>query len=239
VTPVHLASSVDLPPWQFAANVAIRSALRFVQSPDRSGMVLRVNPLIEAVVLHPGVFAGLLKSDCAVRTADRAAESLGPVVHVAQLANKQPRVASANVTRDPERTEGLAECTKAVGDATEGTNHGGKARGDWRSVANQLFACSACNCLSGTFEPGASLAPMQYNEILARRIVAEVGRSSVDGGALQSVMLHEVARRLKIDEASAESAMHRAVAERWLVVEGSSLYRMRLTEAGRALSATR
>jgi hypothetical protein len=32
-----------------------------------------------------GVFAGLLKRDCAVRTADRAAESLGPVVHVAQV----------------------------------------------------------------------------------------------------------------------------------------------------------
>jgi hypothetical protein len=52
---------------------------------------------------------------------------------------------------------------------------------------------------------------MQYNEILARRLVAEVARSSIDGGALQPVMLHEVARRLKIDEASAESAMFRAV----------------------------
>jgi hypothetical protein len=55
------------------------------------------------------------------------------------------------------------------------------------------------------------LAAMQYNEILARRIVPEVARSSVDGGTLQPVMLHEVARRLKIDEASAEAAMYRAV----------------------------
>jgi hypothetical protein len=53
---------------------------------------------------------------------------------------------------------------------------------------------------------------MQYNEVLARRIVAEVARSSVDGGTLQPIMLHEVARRLKIDEASAEAAMYRAVA---------------------------
>ena len=80
---------------------------------------------------------------------------------------------------------------------------------------------------------------MQYNEILARRIVAEVARSSVDGGTLQPVMLHEVARRLKIDEASAEAAMYRAVAERWLIVEGSSLYRVRLTAAGLALSLSR
>jgi len=72
---------------------------------------------------------------------------------------------------------------------------------------------------------------MQYNEILARRIVAEVARSSVDGGTLQPVMLHEVARRLKIDEASAEAAMYRAVAERWLIIEGTSLYRIRLTAA--------
>ena len=91
---------------------------------------------------------------------------------------------------------------------------------------------------SGTLEPSASLAPMKYNEILALRMVAEVACTSVDGGALQPVLLHEVACQLKIDEASAESAMYRAVAERWLVVEGSSLYRIRLTEAGRTLSAT-
>jgi hypothetical protein len=88
---------------------------------------------------------------------------------------------------------------------------------------------------SGTLEPRAALAAMQYNELLARRIVVEVARSSVDGGTLQPVMLHEVARRLKIDEASAEAAMYRAVAERWLIVEGSSLYRIRLTAAGQAL----
>jgi hypothetical protein len=29
--------------------------------------------------------------------------------------------------------------------------------------------------------------------------------------------------------------MYRAVAERWLIVEGSSLYRIRLTAAGQAL----
>jgi hypothetical protein len=86
----------------------------------------------------------------------------------------------------------------------------------------------------GTLGPRAALAAMQYNELLARRIVVEVARSSVDG-ALQPVMLHEVARRLKIDEASAEAAMYRAVAERWLIVEGSSLYRIRLTAAGQAL----
>ena len=55
----------------------------------------------------------------------------------------------------------------------------------------------------GTRQPRAALAAMQYNEILARRVVAEVARSSFNGGALQPVMLHEVARRLKIDEASA------------------------------------
>jgi hypothetical protein len=54
-------------------------------------------------------------------------------------------------------------------------------------------------------------AAMQYNEILARRIVAEVARISVYGDALQPVLLHEVARRLKIDEASAESAMYRVL----------------------------
>jgi hypothetical protein len=45
--------------------------------------MLRVHALIEAVILHPGVFAGFLKRDCAVRTADRATEGLGPVVNIA------------------------------------------------------------------------------------------------------------------------------------------------------------
>jgi hypothetical protein len=67
---------------------------------------------------------------------------------------------------------------------------------------------------SGTLEPRAALAAMQYKEILALRMVAEVACTSVDGGALQPVLLHEVACQLKIDEASAESPMYRAVAER-------------------------
>jgi hypothetical protein len=65
----------------------------------------------------------------------------------------------------------------------------------------------------GTLAPSAALAAMHYNEILGRRIVAEVARTSVDGGALP-VLLHEVVCRLKIDEASAESAVYRAAAER-------------------------
>jgi hypothetical protein len=95
--------------------------------------------------------------------------------------------------------------------------------------------------LSGPRErlsPNQRWAAMQYNEVLAHRIVAEVARSSVDGGALQAVMLHEVARRLRIDEASAEAGMHRAVGEGWLIVEGCSLFRIRLTGTGRALSSS-
>jgi hypothetical protein len=101
-----------------------------------------------------------------------------------------------------------------------------------RSAATSGRCCSNAVSTSGTLEPRAALAAMQYNELLARRIVAEVARSSVDGGASQPVMLHEVARRLKINEASVEAATYRPVAERWLIVEGSSLYRIRLTAAG-------
>jgi len=97
-----------------------------------------------------------------------------------------------------------------------------------------------CRLRSGLRErlsPNQRWAAMQNNEVLARRNVVEVARSSVDGGTLRPIMLHEVARRLKIDEASAEAAMCRAVAERWLIVEGCSLFRIRLTESGRALSS--
>ena len=79
---------------------------------------------------------------------------------------------------------------------------------------------------------------MQHIEILAQRIVTEVARGFVPGLPSQPILLHRAAHRLKIDEASAESAMHRAVTKRWLVFEGTSLFRIRLTEAGRTLSTT-
>jgi hypothetical protein len=46
--------------------VAIRSALWFGHSFDGSRVVLRIHALIEAVILHPGVFAGLLERERAV-----------------------------------------------------------------------------------------------------------------------------------------------------------------------------
>jgi Mn-dependent DtxR family transcriptional regulator len=73
---------------------------------------------------------------------------------------------------------------------------------------------------------------MQYSELLARRIVMEVVRSTVDGGGLNPVILHEVARHLQIDEVLATAGLNRGIEEGWLIVEG---YHIRLTEAGRAL----
>ena len=73
---------------------------------------------------------------------------------------------------------------------------------------------------------------MQFSELLARRIVMEVVRSTVDGGGLNPVILHEVARHLQIDEVLATAGLNRGIEEGWLIVEG---YRIRLTEAGRAL----
>jgi hypothetical protein len=52
-------------------------------------------------------------------------------------------LAPADITSDPERPEDLAQRAEAVGYATEGADHGRETRGDWRSGANQLFACSA------------------------------------------------------------------------------------------------
>jgi hypothetical protein len=98
---------------------------------------------------------------------------------------------------------------------------------------------------AGTPQPSKALAAMHpnndmhsYSETLARRIVADVARITGDP-PMRWVMLHEVARSLKVDEASAEAAMHLAVACGWLTVEGSSLYRVCRTDAGRALPAPR
>jgi hypothetical protein len=59
---------------------------------------------------------------------------------------------------------------------------------------------------------------MQYSELLARRIVVEIARSTVDGGGLDAIILHEVALRLQIDEVSAEAGMKRGINEGWLIV---------------------
>src|ERR1700722_19246970 len=105
--------------------------------------MLRVNALVEPIVFHPGVFARFLKRHRAIGAANRATEGLCPVVHVAQLAEMQPGIAPANVTPEPQGSEGLAKCAEAVGDATEGTDHGSEARSGCWSVANQLF-CLRC-----------------------------------------------------------------------------------------------
>jgi hypothetical protein len=73
-----------------------------------------------------------------------------------------------------------------------------------------------------------------YNETLARRIVADVARVTSER-PMGWVMLHEVARHLKVDEASAEAAMRIAIGRGWLNSQGSSLYQVCLTDAGRAL----
>jgi hypothetical protein len=70
-----------------------------------------------------------------------------------------------------------------------------------------------------------------FNETLSRRIVALVARATAEEPTAW-VMLHQVARQLKVDEASAEAAMRVAIAWGWLNAEGSSLYRVTLTAEG-------
>lgn len=53
------------------------------------------------------------------------------------------------------------------------------------------------------------------------------------------VMLHKVAKDLKVDDASAEAAMRLAATEGWLLAEGISLFRVSLTPAGLAVCQPR
>jgi hypothetical protein len=101
--------------------LAIRSVLWFGHSFDGSRVVLRVHALIEAVILHPGVFAGFIERHRAVGAAYRATEGLRPVINAVQFAKKQPRVAPATIAPDPQRAEGLAESAEAVGHARKGS----------------------------------------------------------------------------------------------------------------------
>ena len=87
---------------------------------------------------------------------------------------------------------------------------------------------------SGTLGPSASLAAMEFNEVLTRQIVSAVAQATAQCPS-GWVMLHQIARHLKVDEASAEAAMRGAIASGWLNAEGCSLYRVCLTDVGRAL----
>jgi hypothetical protein len=79
---------------------------------------------------------------------------------------------------------------------------------------------------------GRALAAMPIStQTLARRIVAHLARATADD-PMEWVMLHDVARQLKVDEASAENAMRMAIAWGWLKAEGISLYRVCLTAEG-------
>ena len=86
-------------------------------------MVLRIHALIEAVIFHPGIFAGFIKRHRAIASAYRAAEGLRSVVNVAQLAEMQPGMASADISPDPHGAEDFAKRTEAIGYATEGVDH--------------------------------------------------------------------------------------------------------------------
>jgi hypothetical protein len=87
----------------------------------RCRMVLRA-ALMETVILHPGVFAGFLERDGAVGAAYRAAEGFRSVVDVAQVAQRQSGIASADVAPDPQN-EDFSKRAETIGYATEGIDH--------------------------------------------------------------------------------------------------------------------
>jgi hypothetical protein len=84
----RLAPAIDLPVRQLAADITIRSALRFGQSLDRNGAMLRVNALIEAVSF---IKVSLQGSSSAIAPSAPQIEQLKVfvlLVNAAQLANK-------------------------------------------------------------------------------------------------------------------------------------------------------
>jgi hypothetical protein len=89
-------------------------------------VVLRVDALVEAVILHAGVLAGFIERHRAVGPAYRAAEGLRPVVDIAQVPKRQAGIATADVAPDPQRAEGLAERAEAVGYAAKGPTLGAR-----------------------------------------------------------------------------------------------------------------
>jgi hypothetical protein len=75
---------------------------------------------------------------------------------------------------------------------------------------------------------------MQYSEMLARRIVADVAKITTDRSIVW-VQLEHVAQRLEVSLSSVETAANAAMSWGWLGADASFPQSVRLTEAGRAL----
>jgi hypothetical protein len=99
--------------------------------------------LVEPKVFHPGVFARFIECHRAVAAAYRAAEGLRSVVDVAQLAEMQPGIASAKRRTGPTTARRSCEKHRSCRARRGRDRPWREARGCRRSVANQLFACSA------------------------------------------------------------------------------------------------
>jgi hypothetical protein len=86
-------------------------------------MVLRIHALIEAVILHPGIFAGFLERDRAVGAAYLTAEGLGPVIDVMQSCELQSGIAAAHIAAQPHLSIGLGGSAASEGAIGPRSNH--------------------------------------------------------------------------------------------------------------------
>ena len=109
---------------------------------DGIRMTFRLLRLIQTVVVHSELLGRLDQAKVSFRTADRAAEGLGPVIDIVQPGELQPGIASTDIAAQPHLSVGLGE--RAAGeDDTARVQPCREARARPQSAANQLFACSA------------------------------------------------------------------------------------------------
>ena len=115
-----LASPINLAARQFAASqVDARLATVAGQTLDGARVPFRLLTLVEAIVAHAALGAGIGNGEPSLFATDRAAEALGAIVHVAQLVRPELQQGEppADVAAQVQRPEGLAQRAEAEGHA--------------------------------------------------------------------------------------------------------------------------
>jgi hypothetical protein len=86
-------------------------------------MALRFLYLVDPIVGHAIFRDRFDQAEVSLRTAHRAAESLGPVIDIVQSRELQSGIASADIAAEPHLSVGLGECAKGEGTMRPRSNH--------------------------------------------------------------------------------------------------------------------
>jgi hypothetical protein len=121
-----LAPSINPATGQFPARARDRPPRWLSKALGSRGMAVGGFALVQPIVVHSEFLGRLDQAKVSLRTAPRAAESLGPVIDIMQPCELQTGVAAADIATQPHLPVGLGERAEGEGTMRPGSNHAAK-----------------------------------------------------------------------------------------------------------------